>query len=175
MSRGGQRDGDRIWSRLQAPCCQHRTWRGARTHEPRDHDPSWRQMLNRLSHPSALRSPLDASDAPWSLRTTCLQHMAGLTFTPFIFPSCWCLKSQSSSSLAQLFHQTLTTSLLETAPNIYIPQLSINCIWSDLSLLCLILSSTFFLTYVCFIVSTELKASWRQELCLILLILLFFP
>ena len=33
-----EREGDRIGSRIQAPRCQHRALRGARTREPRDHD-----------------------------------------------------------------------------------------------------------------------------------------
>ena len=41
----------RIRSRLQAPSYQHRARRGARTHEPRDHDLSWSRTPNRLSHP----------------------------------------------------------------------------------------------------------------------------
>ena len=49
----GQRERGRrrIWSRLQALSCWHRAWRGARTQEPWDHDLSWSQMLNQLSHP----------------------------------------------------------------------------------------------------------------------------
>ena len=43
----------RIWSRLQAPSCQHRAQRGARPHEPWDHDLSRSWTLNRLSHPGA--------------------------------------------------------------------------------------------------------------------------
>ena len=42
-----------IWNRLQALSCQHRARRGARTCEPRDHDPSRSRTLNRLSHPGA--------------------------------------------------------------------------------------------------------------------------
>ena len=54
MSRGGvEREGDRIWSRLQALSCQRRAWHGAWTHEPQDHDLSRSQMLNRQSHPGA--------------------------------------------------------------------------------------------------------------------------
>ena len=40
----------------QAPHCQHRARRGARTHEPRNHDPSRRRTLSQLSHPG---SPVD--------------------------------------------------------------------------------------------------------------------
>ena len=50
----GQREREtRIWSRLQALSCQHRTWPGARTHKLPDHDlgRSWKH--NRLSHPGA--------------------------------------------------------------------------------------------------------------------------
>ena len=46
---------DRIRNRLQALSCQHRAWCGAQTHKPWDHDLSQSQMLNRLSHPGALR------------------------------------------------------------------------------------------------------------------------
>ena len=41
---------------LQAPSCQHRARRGARTHEPRDGELSRSWMLNRLSSPGT----------PWS-------------------------------------------------------------------------------------------------------------
>ena len=50
---GGGVGRHRIWSRLQAPRHQHRVWLRARTPEPRDHDLSRSQMLNRLSHPGA--------------------------------------------------------------------------------------------------------------------------
>ena len=46
MSGGGPRRRQRIGSRLQAPSCQHRARRGARTHKPRDHDLSWSRTLN---------------------------------------------------------------------------------------------------------------------------------
>ena len=51
----GQRENGRhrIWNRLQALSCQHRAQGGAWIHEPRDHDLSWSQMLNWLSHPGA--------------------------------------------------------------------------------------------------------------------------
>ena len=49
----GKREGDRIWSRLQAQSCQHRAWCRARTHGPRDHVLSQSRTLNRLSHPGA--------------------------------------------------------------------------------------------------------------------------
>ena len=56
--RGAERETDththRIPSRLQAPSCQHRARRGARTHEPRDRDLSRSQTLHRRSHPGAL-------------------------------------------------------------------------------------------------------------------------
>ena len=48
-----ERGRHRIWNRLQALSCQHRAWRGARTHGPRDRDLSWSRTLNRLSHPGA--------------------------------------------------------------------------------------------------------------------------
>ena len=34
--------------------CQSRVWHGSRTHEPRDHNPSWSWTLNRLSYPGIL-------------------------------------------------------------------------------------------------------------------------
>ena len=56
MSGGGaERGRHRIWSRLQAPSCQHRARCGAPTHEPWDHDLSRSQKLNQLSHPGAPR------------------------------------------------------------------------------------------------------------------------
>ena len=36
--------------RIQALSCQYRAWCGAWTHKLRDHDLSWSQMLNQLSH-----------------------------------------------------------------------------------------------------------------------------
>ena len=42
---------ERIWSRFQAPSCQHRARHWARTHKLRDHDQSRSQTLNQLSHP----------------------------------------------------------------------------------------------------------------------------
>ena len=53
QGRGRERGRHRIWSRLQALSCQHRAWCGARTHKLRDHDLSWSQKLNWLSHPGA--------------------------------------------------------------------------------------------------------------------------
>ena len=52
---GAERERGRhgIRSRLRAPSCQHRARRGARTHRPRDHDPSRSGTLNRLSPPGA--------------------------------------------------------------------------------------------------------------------------
>ena len=41
--REGQRDRDRIQSRLQALNCQHRAWGRPQTHKCRDQDLSWRQ------------------------------------------------------------------------------------------------------------------------------------
>ena len=49
--RGRERGRHRIRSRLRALSCQHRAWHGARGHKPQDHDLSWSQTLNRLSHP----------------------------------------------------------------------------------------------------------------------------
>ena len=49
--RGRERRRHRIWRGLQAPSCQHRARRGARTHRLRDYDLSRSQSLNPLSHP----------------------------------------------------------------------------------------------------------------------------
>ena len=53
QGRGRERGRHRIQSRLQVLSCRHRARRGARTHEPRDHDLSRSRTLNRLSHPGA--------------------------------------------------------------------------------------------------------------------------
>ena len=54
MSGKGQRERE-TQNPKQAPglSCQHIAQRGARTHEPRDHDLGQSQVLNRLSHPGA--------------------------------------------------------------------------------------------------------------------------
>ena len=75
--RGREREGDRIWSRLQALSCQHRDRRGAQTHKLWDHDLSWSQTLNRLSHPGA--PPLVFSIGRinsnlWNLCSKCTQN-----------------------------------------------------------------------------------------------------
>ena len=53
MSRGGaEREGDtESEAGFQAPSCQHRAWRGARTHEPWDHDLSRSRTISQLSPP----------------------------------------------------------------------------------------------------------------------------
>ena len=53
QGRGRERGRHRIRSGLQAPSCQHRARRGARTHELWDRDPSRSRTPNRLSHPGA--------------------------------------------------------------------------------------------------------------------------
>ena len=53
--RGRERGRHRIWSRLQALSCQHRSQRGAWIHRLRDHDLSRSWMLNWLSHPGSPR------------------------------------------------------------------------------------------------------------------------
>ena len=52
--REGKREGDRIWSRLQAPSCQHTAQDRAWTHELQDRDLSWNQV-----------PPDWATKAPW--------------------------------------------------------------------------------------------------------------
>ena len=50
----GQRERrHRIWSRLQAPSCQHRAWHRFWTHKPWYHELSQSRTLNRLSYPGA--------------------------------------------------------------------------------------------------------------------------
>ena len=52
MSRGEEeREGDRIWSRLQDLSYQHRAQCGPRTHKPRDHDLSQSWIFNQLNYP----------------------------------------------------------------------------------------------------------------------------
>ena len=60
QGRAAERERGRHRSRsgLQAPSCQHRARRGARTHELCDHDLSRSLTLNRLSHPGASRKSL---------------------------------------------------------------------------------------------------------------------
>ena len=56
VSRGGaEREGDTESEAGSRPAlsCQHRAQCGAWTHELRDHDLSWSQTLNQLSHPGA--------------------------------------------------------------------------------------------------------------------------
>ena len=53
QGRGRERGRHRIRSRLRALSRQHRTRRGARIHELRDHDLSQSWTLNQLSHPGA--------------------------------------------------------------------------------------------------------------------------
>ena len=55
--RGREKGIHRIWSRLQAPSCQHRAQCKAWAHEPWDHDLSWSRTLNQLSQPGALATP----------------------------------------------------------------------------------------------------------------------
>ena len=52
----GQRERERQ-NLKQAPHCQPRARRGARTHEARDHDLSRSRRLNQLSHPGAPKLP----------------------------------------------------------------------------------------------------------------------
>ena len=51
--RDRERQGDTMWSRLQALSCQHRARRRAWTHELQDMDVSRSQTLSWLSHPGA--------------------------------------------------------------------------------------------------------------------------
>ena len=54
MQAGRGREGDRIWSRLQAPSSQHRARQEAQTHKLQGYDLSWSWRLNWLSHPGSL-------------------------------------------------------------------------------------------------------------------------
>ena len=53
MGEGQRERGTQNPKRLQAPSCQHRARRGARTHEPRDHALSRSRTPRRLSRPGA--------------------------------------------------------------------------------------------------------------------------
>ena len=55
QGRDRERGRHRFWSGPQALSCQHRAPRGARTHEPWNHELSQSLKLNRLSHPGAQR------------------------------------------------------------------------------------------------------------------------
>ena len=65
----------------QAPSlsCQPRAQRGARTSEPWDHDLSWSQTLNQLSHPGVPESMLFSANMsihtfPWTRKLTANQQ-----------------------------------------------------------------------------------------------------
>ena len=60
--RDSKRGRHRIWSRFQALSCQHRPQQGARTHELWDHDLTWSQRLNWLSHPGAPVEQISSSE-----------------------------------------------------------------------------------------------------------------
>ena len=68
----------RIGSRLQALSCQHRVRRGALTQKPWDHDLSWSQTLNRLSHPGAPRYPMSFDWSIWSIYIQCYYWKIGI-------------------------------------------------------------------------------------------------
>ena len=70
--RGRERGRRRIRSRLQAPSCQHRAPRGARTHEPRDHD----LMINR-PRPSPRGAPASPHFSPLSPDITSRSALPG--------------------------------------------------------------------------------------------------
>ena len=80
QGRGRERGRHRIPSRLQAPSCQHRARREARTHKLWDHDLSGTQTINRLSHPGAPSGNISnrLSTDPnvhSSLRSSATQHI----------------------------------------------------------------------------------------------------
>ena len=75
--RGAEREGDRIWSRLQALSCQHRAWCRAWTHKQWAHDLSRSQMLNWLSHPGAPRLANLTRAYPDSSVSSCGNHSKG--------------------------------------------------------------------------------------------------
>ena len=60
----------RIQSRLHAVSCQHRAQCGAWTHRPWDHDLSWSQTLNQLSHPGTPPNFSEASIDTYKMKTT---------------------------------------------------------------------------------------------------------
>ena len=82
--RGRERGRHRIQSRLQALSRQHRAWRGAWTHRPKDHDLSWSRTLNLLSHPGTpqtllINTPISSVNSSAS---------AG-EMKPICHPWCW--------------------------------------------------------------------------------------
>ena len=86
--RSRKRGRHRIRSRLQAPSCQHGAWRGAWIHGPRDHDLSWSQMLNWLSHPSAQNREVSIQETGFLDHThDCLWSIASVALTAVYTPS----------------------------------------------------------------------------------------
>ena len=89
--RGRESGRHRIWSRLQALSCQHRVWRGARTHGPWDHDLSRSQTPNRLSHPGAPISGIFKKYYMKSItdESITLENVATLAFLWLVLS--WCI------------------------------------------------------------------------------------
>ena len=99
QGRSRERGRHRIGNRLQALSCQHRAWRGARTHGPWDHDLSWSRTLNQPSHPGAPR--ICRVSRSGSFNT--LREMAYFLLTNYelcilhcVFLDTWHLKMQSN-------------------------------------------------------------------------------
>ena len=83
QGRGRERGRHRIQSRLQPLSCQHRARRRAWTHEPWDHDLSWSQTLNQLSHPGAPKSDY------FNKRKEQMFTMPRLGSLPSQYAHCW--------------------------------------------------------------------------------------
>ena len=84
--KGGERGRHRIWSRLQAPSCQHRAQRRAWTLEPRDHDLSQTQINAQPTEPprrpTSLYQFLNEQNVAWQ-NSTCKNR----NWLPVIFQS----------------------------------------------------------------------------------------
>ena len=109
--RGKEKWRHRIQSRLQALSCQHEAWRGARTHGPRDHDPSWSQTFTQRScqapherDPSRRQPPFprwwNRGNNPFRIMAECLEDwprihvlkrlaVSVITRTGKLSPSLW--------------------------------------------------------------------------------------
>ena len=94
QGRGRERGRHRIGSRLQALSCRHRAPRGARTHEPRDHDLSQSWTLNRLSHSGAPFQLFLLSYSAWV--SIIDHHRMTVSTTDVHFSQFWRLESPRS-------------------------------------------------------------------------------
>ena len=83
-----EREGDKIWSKIQALSCQHRTRLGAQTHKLWDHNLSGSWTLNQLSNPGSLvatcsdKNYISNMDKPKLIRYGCKAKLLILVIWP---------------------------------------------------------------------------------------------